>query len=161
MMGPDTAIAVSTMFLGTTVGAGVNQALFTMPKWFASPPESLAPARSRAPAALFIPLQVGALAGLVSALALNRRSRERRKLLSIALALYGVTWLSTAAYFAPEILRLTRKETDLAPSEIAARGKRWLKLTWGRNLALAAAWALAVAALGQRPPRRALGLLRG
>ena len=87
MMGPDTAIAASTMFLGTTVGAGVNQALFTMPKWFASPPDSLAPARSRAPAALFVPLQVGALAGLVSALALNRRSRERRKLLSIALGL--------------------------------------------------------------------------
>src|SRR5437588_7562424 len=39
---------------------------------------SLAPARSRAPAALFVPLQVGALAGLVSALALNRGSRERR-----------------------------------------------------------------------------------
>jgi hypothetical protein len=160
MVRSDAAIAASTMFLGTAVGAGVDQALFSMPRWFASPPGSLALARDRGPAKLFVPLQAGALAALVAARVLNRRDAVRRRLLSAALGLYGATWASTGAYFAPEIIRLTRKDTDLAPAEIARRGRRWLALSWARHAALAAAWALAVAALERRPSRAGLRMGR-
>src|SRR5512133_1521763 len=99
MAGSEMAIGAANLFLGATVGAGVNQALFVMPRWFSAPPDSLALARDRAPAKLFVPLQVGAFAGLVSAFALNRGDPVRRRLLAIALGLYGATWASTGAYF--------------------------------------------------------------
>lgn len=153
MVGSDVAIAASTLFLGTSVGAGVNQALFLMPRWFSSPPESLALARDRSPAKLFIPLQAGALAGLVTARVLSRRDPARRRLLSLALGLYGATWASTGAWFAPEIIRLTKEGSSIPPDEIARRGRRWLALGWARHAALAGAFALTVAALAERKAR--------
>ncbi len=151
MVASEIAIGASNLFLGASVGAGVDQALFVMPRWFSSPPESLEPARSRGPAKLFIPLQVGALAGLVSAFATTRRDPARRRLLGIALGLYGATWASTAAYFAPEIIRLTRGGEGIAPDELRRRGRRWLALSWGRQAALAAAWVLTGIAALERP----------
>ncbi len=156
MVRSEMAIGASNLFLGASVGAGVDQALFVMPRWFSSPPESLEPARDRGPAKLFIPLQVGALAGLVSAFATNRRDPVRRRLLAIALGLYGATWASTAAYFAPEILRLTRRDEGIPPDEIRRRGRRWLTLSWGRHAALAAAWVLTAAAALTQPRTRRL-----
>jgi hypothetical protein len=149
----EVSIAASSVFLGTSVGAGVNQALFLMPRWFASPPESLALARDRGPAKLFIPLQLGSAIALVTARVLNRRHAARRRLLSLALGCYVATWASTAVYFAPEIIRLTREGGEIPAPEIARRGRRWLNASWGRHLALAAAFVLSVAALEQRPAR--------
>ncbi len=152
----EVSIGASNLFLGAAVGAGVDQALFVMPGWFASPPGSLSLARGRGPAKLFVPLQVGALGGLVSAFALNRRDRTRRRLLAGALGLYVATWATTAAYFAPEIIRLTREDSGIPPDEVRRRGRRWLALSWGRHAALAAAWVLAAAAAVQPARSRAL-----
>jgi hypothetical protein len=151
MVRSDAAIAASNLFLGTVVGAGVNQSLFVMPRWFASPPASLAEIRSGASfARFFMPLQVGALASLVSARVWNRRDVGRRKLLTAALGLYGAMWASTAAWFAPEIIRLGRDAERLPASEIARRGQRWMTIGWARHAALATAWVLTVAALERR-----------
>ncbi len=149
MNGSAVALASSNAFLGATVGAGVNQALISMPRWFESPPESLALARDRKAAALFIPLQFGSLAGLVSALVLNRSEPGLRRLVTAALGLYAATWISTAAYFAPEIMRLSRENSGIPPAEITRRGKRWLALPRGRHAALAGPWALTLVALGR------------
>lgn len=160
MVGSEMAIGASNLFLGATVGAGVNQALFVMPRWFSSPPESLALARDRGPAKLFIPLQMGALVGLAAAFATNRRDPVRRRLLAIALGLYGATWATTGAYFAPEIIRLTRKDNAIAPEELKRRGRRWLALSWGRHAALAGAFVLTAMAALERP-RSVRARLRG
>jgi hypothetical protein len=145
------ALGASNLLLGTSVGAGLNQSLFVMPGWFSSPPQSLQSAQAnRAYQGFWIPLQVGCALALAGAVALNRKGR-RRRLLSSALGLYLGTWISTAAYFAPEIIRLGKVDSRIPAGEIARRGKRWLGLTWLRHAALGAAWALNAAALGQRP----------
>jgi Domain of unknown function (DUF1772) len=156
MVGPDLAVAASNVLLGTATGAGVSQSLFVMPQWFSSPPESLAPVRERKAAKFWVPLQLGALVALGAAFALNRRDAARRRLLLGALGCYAVTWISTGAYFAPEIVRLSKADGDLPAGEIVRRGRRWMNLTWLRHAAMLGAWALTLPALAHRPSARAL-----
>jgi hypothetical protein len=85
---------------------------------------------------------------------LNRQNRPRRRLLTVALGLHAGTWAATAAYFVPELLRLGDKDSVIAIAESTRRGRRWLRLNWGRHLVLGAAWLLTALALGQRPARR-------
>jgi hypothetical protein len=144
------ALAASNVLLGTAVGAGLNQSIFVMPGWFASPPESLTAAQDdRTYRKFWIPLQAACALALGTAFALNRRGR-RRGLVSGALGLYVGTWVSTAAYFAPEIIRLGKPESGIPAADIGRRGRRWLGLTWLRHLALGAAWALTASALARR-----------
>jgi hypothetical protein len=156
MTRPDLALAASNVLLGTAAGAGVSQSLFDLPRWFESPPESLAPVRDRKAAKFWVPLQAASLVALGSALALNRRHAARRRLLVAAAGCYAATWLSTAAYFAPEIIRLSRMDGALAPAEIARRGKRWMSLNWLRHAAMLGAWALTLPALARRPSPRVI-----
>ncbi len=160
MKNSDLALGASNLLLGTAVGAGVNQSVFVMPGWFSSPPESLAKAQATGSfKAFWIPLQVTSALALAGAFAFNRKNERRRKPLFIALGLYVGTWVSTAAYFAPEIIRLGRAGSELSAAEIARRGKTWLGLTWARHLALGAAWVLTVAALARKPARLSLPAL--
>ncbi len=159
MRAGEIALRASNLLLGTAVGAGIDQAIFVMPKWFESPPRSLSPVRDRTPAKFWIPLQASAAVALVSAFALNRNDRARRKLLATALGLFVVTWVATGAYFAPEIIRLSKADGEIPASEIARRGKRWLNLSWGRPVAMAAAWIATGAALGRRRAALSGGLL--
>ena len=160
MRGSEVAIGASNLLLGTAVGAGIGQAVFVMPKWFAAPPESLAQLRDARPMMRFwIPLQAGCAVALGTAVALNRRQRRRRRLLTLAAGLYVATWVVSGAWFAPEIVRLAKPDNGLSPSEITRRGKRWLNLSWARQAALAGAWVLTAAALGRgRSGRVALAL---
>ena len=95
------------------MGAGINQSLFVIPRWFESPPESLAQVRERSPAKFWVPLQLSSAIALVSAFALNRGDPARRRPLAAALGLYVATWAVTAAYFAPEIIRLSKADGAL------------------------------------------------
>lgn len=104
MRAGEVALRASNLLLGTAVGAGLNQSIFVMPRWFESPPESLAPVRDRGPAKFWIPLQASSAVALVSAFALNRDDPARRKLLAIALGFYVGTWVVTGVYFGPEII---------------------------------------------------------
>lgn len=150
MKTPNLALAASNVLLGTAVGAGLNQSMFVMPSWFSSPPESLTSAQAnRSYRAFWIPLQAACALALGAAFALNRRGR-RRGLLRGALGLYLATWVSTAAYFAPEIIRLGKPDSGIAAGDVRRRGKRWLGLTWLRHLAQGAAWALSTSALARR-----------
>jgi hypothetical protein len=155
------ALGASNLLLGTAVGAGVNQSIFVMPGWFSSPPQSMPDQQaSGAFQKFWIPLQSSCALALGAAFALNRKHDDRRKLLSWALGLYVGTWVATAAYFAPEIIRLRSEENHLRPAEVARRGGRWLRLTWARHLAMGAAWALTALALTGKPSRRVLSLAR-
>ena len=148
----DLALGASNVLLGTAVGAGVNQSLFVMPDWFTSPPESLFTSQETHPFKSFwIPLQAGCAFALGGALALNRGQRRRRNLLALALGLYAGSWLSTAAYFAPEVIRLGDKDSVIPIYESTRRGRRWQRLTWGRHLMLGVAWVLTAVALAHRP----------
>jgi len=129
----------------------VNQSLFVMPGWFSRPPASLRSAQEdRRFPAFWVPLQVGCGLAMLSALALNRKN-ERGPLLATAVGLYAATWISTGAYFAPEIMRLGKADGAISTAELGRRGKRWLGLTWLRHLALGAAWVLSLTAQARRP----------
>jgi hypothetical protein len=146
------ALGASNVLLGTAVGAGVDQSLFVMPHWFTSPPESVSTGQAGHPLRSFwIPLQAGCALALGGALALNRRQRHRRNLLALALGLYAGTWAATTAYFTPEVMRLGDKDSVIAIAESTRRGRRWLRLTWGRHLVLGAAWVLTALAWADRP----------
>lgn len=147
------ALGASNVLLGSAVGAGVSQSLFVMPHWFSAPPESLPePDEStRSLRAFWGPLQAGSALALGTAWALNRSDPGRRPLLSVASGLWVGTTAVTAAYFAPELLRLIRSGPQLALGEVERRGRTWQTLNWGRLIAMAGVAVLATMA-AIRPP---------
>ena len=156
----DLALGASNVLLGSAVGAGVNQSIFTTPRWFSSPPESLPEIESaRSLRAFWAPLQAGSALALGTAWALNRSDPRRRPLLSLAGGLFLGASAVTAAYFAPELFRLVRSGRQLGPDEVERRGRRWQNLNWGRLALMAATSVLAAAAAQRRPAPRIRRLL--
>ena len=155
------ALGASNVLLGSAVGAGMNQSILVMPRWFSSPPESLPEAAesTRSLRAFWTPLTAGSAVALGSAWALNRNDPRRRQLLSVAGGLFAVTWAATAAYFVPELLRLIRSGHQLGAEEVARRGRRWRNLNWARLAVLAGVSVLAAAAAERRPAPRIRRLL--
>jgi hypothetical protein len=151
----DLALGASNVLLGSAVGAGVNQSVFTTPRWFSSPPESLPEVdTTRSLRNFWGPLQAGSALALGTAWALNRTDPERRPLLSIAGGLFLGGWIATAAYFGPELLRLIRSGHQLGAEEVERRSRRWSSLNWGRLVLMAGASLLAAAAAQRRPASR-------
>jgi hypothetical protein len=151
----DVALGASNVLLGSAVGAGVNQSLFTTPRWFSSLPESLPELESTRPIrAFWAPLQIGSALALGTAWALNRDDPQRRPLLSLAGGIYLGALGVTAAYFVPEMFRLLRSGHELGSEEVERRGRRWHSLNWGRLALLAVASVLATAAAQRRPASR-------
>src|SRR5215210_9213608 len=71
---------------------------------------------------------------LVVTLALNWRSRARRKLVLISFAVYALVLAITQIYFIPELIAFSRSpESSLSPAEWLARGRRWQRLSWLRG----------------------------
>ena len=65
---------------------------------------------------------------------LNWKSKRRRWLIGISIAIYAVAIIATFLYFVPE-LRAFRASPDLtvSPSEWFARGQRWQHWSWLRG----------------------------
>jgi hypothetical protein len=71
---------------------------------------------------------------LIVALALNWKSKPRRKLISISLAIYIVVIVVSQVYFIPELVAFERSpESSMSPAEWLARGQRWQRLSWIRG----------------------------
>jgi len=148
----DLALGASNVLLNGAVGAGVNQSLFTMPRWFSSPPESLPDVQNALSLRNFwAPLEIGSALALGTAWALNRDDPQRRALLSLAGGLFLGGFAVTVTYFAPEMFRLVRSRDQLEPAELERRGRRWQHLNWGRLILMAATAVVAAAAAQRRP----------
>ena len=156
----DVALGASNVLLGSAVGAGASQSIFTLPHWFSSPPESLPEVENaRSLGKFWAPLQAGSALTLGTAWLLNRNDPRRGPLLSIAGGLFLGGFAVTAAYFAPELFRLVRSGHQLGPLEVERRGRRWQNLNWGRLALMAATAVLAAAAAQRRPAPRIRRLL--
>jgi hypothetical protein len=71
---------------------------------------------------------------LVTTLALNWRSRARRKLILVSVALYVLVLAVSAVYFIPELRAFERSPgASLTPAEWLARGQRWQRWSWLRG----------------------------
>jgi hypothetical protein len=78
---------------------------------------------------------------LIVALALNWKSRPRRKLIQISFAIYIVVIVVSQIYFIPELVAFQRSpESSLSPAEWLARGQRWQRLSWIRGAVCYAAF---------------------
>jgi hypothetical protein len=71
---------------------------------------------------------------LIVALALNWKSRPRRKLILISFAVYIPVLVISQIYFIPELVAFKHSpESSLSPAEWLARGQRWQRLSWIRG----------------------------
>ena len=78
---------------------------------------------------------------LVVTLALNWRSRARRKLILTSIAVYALVLAVTQVYFIPELIAFARSpESGLSPAEWLVRGQRWQRLSWLRGCVCYAAF---------------------
>jgi hypothetical protein len=78
---------------------------------------------------------------LILTLALNWKSRPRRKLILISFAVYFVILVVSQIYFIPELGAFKHSpESSLSPAEWLARGQRWQRLSWIRGVVCYAAF---------------------
>jgi hypothetical protein len=88
--------------------------------------------------ALIHPLLILAL---VAALALNWKSKPRRKLILISFVVYMAVIVVSQIYFIPELVAFQRSPgSSLSPAEWLARGQRWQRLSWIRGAVCYAAF---------------------
>lgn len=139
------SLIVGCFCLSVIAGAGVFQALFVMPAYFASPPGSLSAMQNDRSFVFWIPLQLVTLLSLVVALVSSEG--DRRAAIWVSFACYVVCWVITGVFFIPGVVAFNRVDPAGPPSpELAARGRRWLQRSWGRHvLTVGAAGALLVA----------------
>ena len=77
---------------------------------------------------------------LILSLALNWKSKPRRKLILISFVIYIVVIVVSQVYFIPELGAFARSpESGLTPAEWLARGRRWQRLSWIRGAVMYAA----------------------
>ncbi len=140
------SLIIGCFCLSVIAGAGVFQALFVMPAYFSSPPASLEAMQQDRSFVFWIPLQVLALVSLVVAL-LSSDGDRRTTAIGVSIACYVVGWVITGLFFIPGVVAFNRVDTSGPPSpELADRGRRWLRRSWGRHvLTVGAAGALLVA----------------
>ena len=71
---------------------------------------------------------------LIAAVALNWKSRPRRKLILISFAVYILVLVVSSIYFIPELVAFKRSpESSVSAAEWLARGQRWQRLSWIRG----------------------------
>jgi hypothetical protein len=71
---------------------------------------------------------------LIVTLALNWKSRSRRRLILISFAVYIAVLVISFLYFIPELRAFAHSpESGLTPPEWLARGQRWQRLSWIRG----------------------------
>jgi hypothetical protein len=88
---------------------------------------------------------------LIIALALNWRSKPRRKLIALSFAVYAVVLVVSALFFIPELGAFRHSpESTLSPAEWLARGRRWQHLSWVRGSVMYAAELPLLVALTER-----------
>ena len=74
---------------------------------------------------------------LIVALLLNWKSKSRRKLILISLAIYFLVLVVTQIYFLPELAAFEQSpHSRVSPSEWLARGQRWQRLSWMRGVVM-------------------------
>jgi hypothetical protein len=124
-------LIASVMVWGIWCGGQVFNELMTVPKWSASPPESLKtyaqlPAKGGAPFfPLFNPLFV--ILAIAAAIAAWKFARRARKWLALSAIIAVALCISLIFYLAPLVISLFAHSIagDLSASEIAAGVERW------------------------------------
>jgi hypothetical protein len=145
----DIALVVASLGLSMVVGAGLLQALFVMPEYFSDPPSSLRRFQNDKSFRFWLPLHALILVALTFALILEWDTGRQTPLLWAAIC-YAACWAATFALFIPGVVAFNRVDVDGPPDpELAAKGARWLRLSWSRHALMVASAVLALLAVTQ------------
>ena len=144
---PDTILQLAALGWGVLCGGMLYEHVAVIPQWTRRPPESLAmwtgEYRLRAER-FWMGIHPVLLTLLGAALLLGWSSDARRSLLLTVLGGYAAVIAATAAWYVPELLRLTQDPAaPIAAPEWRRRARRWEVLSAVRGaLILALAWPL-------------------
>ena len=130
-------LLLAAIFMGLIFLAGLYERLFNMPKWFSNPPASFSYIREHTSAAkkIHIPLQIMFLITFIIALILNWGNVSVRTLMLYSIGCFVLIIITTAAYFAREIIVFIKMPEDTpATPEIIKRAKLWERWTSLRNV---------------------------
>jgi hypothetical protein len=139
-------LVVGCFCLSVIAGAGLFQALFVRPEYFADPPASLRRYQADRSFVFWLPLHALSLVLLVLAVVQHWDSPRRTAIL-VAAGCYVLTWVVTLVFFIPGVIRFNKVDVDGPPSaELAEQGRRWMRRSWSRHvLTVATALSLLIA----------------
>lgn len=137
------ALMVSIVLWGTVLGGIVYSHLVYFPVYLSALPESAIVVNGPYGLnegrfwMLIHPLVILSLA--VSLIA-NWRTRPRRKLVLITVAVYAAVIIATSLYFLPELVAFSKSPgSTVSATEWLERGNRWQYLSWLRGAVMFAA----------------------
>jgi hypothetical protein len=148
---------------GTLLGGIVYSHLVYFPVYLSALPDSAVVVRGPYglhEAIFWMTVHPLLILSLIVALALNWKSRSRRKFILMSFAIYFLVLVVTQIYFIPELIAFEGSPAStVSPAEWLGRGQRWQRLSWIRGgvmyagiLPLLLALANPVAEVPGRPP---------
>src|SRR5690349_9529350 len=124
------------------------QAIFVMPEYFASPPQSLRRYQADKSWRFWLPLHAVTLPALILSLVADW-STGRSALILTATVCYTASWIATIIWFIPGVIEFNKVDVDGPYSaELAEKGRTWLRRSTGRVVLMLGAAVLLVLALG-------------
>lgn len=137
MTARDIALMISILLMGILLGGIVYSHIVYFPVYLSSLPDSAVLVNG--PHALheerfWLLIHPLAVLSLIISLALNWKTRARRKLIIIPLVVYLLAIVVTALYFVPELQNFQASPNmNVSRADWYARGQRWQYLSWGRG----------------------------
>ncbi|MGH6821906.1 MAG: hypothetical protein ACRECP_02100 [Methylocella sp.] len=132
------SLLVATFFMTTMGRTGLYQNLVVMPGWFSDPPISFARINQNGKREVYfwIPLQIATLVSLAAAIIANW-SEPRRATILLCLGCYFTAAAATASYLAPRIIAWGKLDPKgNASFDLTKIGRRWLSLSWMRQVVM-------------------------
>jgi hypothetical protein len=140
----DIALMLSIVLWGTLLGGITYSHLVYFPPYLSALPDSAVVVNGPYglhEARFWMIIHPLLILSLVVTLALNWRSRARRKLILISFAVYALVIVISMTYFIPELIAFERSPgSSVTPAEWLARGQRWQRLSWLRGVTCYAAF---------------------
>lgn len=131
----DIIYAITCLSFAIVIGAAVYEHLAVVPKWTASPPQSLSMFQGQYglnAQAFWKPIHPVTLMLFVATLVLCRKSGRRFNLL-VSFTGYSLVLAVTAIYFVPELIAITTTPfSQTADPGLASRAQLWEKLSLAR-----------------------------
>lgn len=128
---------------GTLLGAATYSHVVYFPVYLSALPESSVVVNGTyglRDAVFWTRMHPVLIISLVITLALNWKSKARRRLILMTMAVYAAVLATTFLYFVPELMAFQDSPNSaLSPAEWFERGQRWQIFSWIRGAAMYAA----------------------
>jgi hypothetical protein len=131
------SLFLAIILLGTLLGGIVYSHLVYFPVYLSALPDSSVVVNGTYglnEGIFWVTIHPLLILSLILALILNWRTKPRRKLILISLAIYVVVLVVTQIYFLPELGAFSESpKSTVTPAEWIVRTQRWQRLSWIRG----------------------------